>query len=67
MGRIPGFTAAIFPSANGALAPLTLVANLGLVFFLFLVGVEADLRFLGHNWKTAATVGTLGMVFPFGR
>jgi len=64
MGRIPGFTSAIFPTA--AMPNLTLVANLGLVLFLFLVGLEVDLRFLASNWKIAISVGFLGMALPFG-
>lgn len=64
MGRIPGFTAAIFPPAS--MPALTLAANLGLVLFLFLVGLEVDLRFLVSNWRVALSVGTLGMALPFG-
>lgn len=45
---------------------LTLVANLGLLLFLFLVGLEVDLRYLVSNWKTAASVGLAGMILPFG-
>jgi Kef-type K+ transport system membrane component KefB len=64
MGRIPGFTAAIFPTA--ANANLNLVANIGLVLFLFLVGLEVDLRYLVSNWKVAVSVGLVGMALPFG-
>ena len=64
MGRIPGFTNAIFPAAS--MPALTLVANLGLVLFLFLVGLEVDLRFLVSNWRIAISVGALGMILPFG-
>ena len=64
MGRIPGFTSTIFPSA--AMPNLTLVANIGLVLFLFLVGLEVDLRFLTKNWRVAVSVGFLGMALPFG-
>jgi len=64
MGRIPGFTAAIFPAAS--MPNLSLVANLGLVLFLFLVGLEVDLRFLVSNWKVALSVGAAGMALPFG-
>ncbi len=45
---------------------LTLVANLGLVLFLFLVGLEVDLRFLMSNWKVALSVGAAGTALPFG-
>ena len=64
MGRIPGFTDAIFPSAS--IPNFTLVANLGLILFLFLVGLEVDLRFLVSNWKIALSVGAAGMALPFG-
>jgi len=64
MGRIPHFSATIFPPA--ALPNFTLVANLGLVLFLFLVGLEVDLRFLTGNLKIAVSVGALGMILPFG-
>ena len=64
-GRIPGFTNAIFPAAS--VPNLTLVANLGLVLFLFLVGLEVDVRFLASNYRVAVAVGLGGMVLPFGR
>jgi Kef-type K+ transport system membrane component KefB len=64
MGHIPGFTATIFPTS--AMPNLSLVANLGLVLFLFLVGLEVDLRFLFSNWRVAASVGLAGMALPFG-
>ena len=63
-GHIPGFTAHIFPPAS--IPNLTLVANLGLVLFLFLVGLEVDLRYLTSNWRIALSVGALGMALPFG-
>jgi len=64
MGRIPGFTAAIFPPA--ATPNLTLVANLGLILFLFLVGLEVDLRFLASNWRISVPVSLASMALPFG-
>ena len=64
LGRIPGYMNTIFPAAS--LPVLKLAANLGLVLFLFLVGLEVDMRILFRNWKVAASVGMLGMVLPFG-
>lgn len=64
MGRIPGFKDAIFPTAS--MPNLTLVANLGLLLFLFLVGLEVDLRYFVSNWKVAVSVGAAGMALPFG-
>ncbi|KAJ5171200.1 Cation/H+ exchanger [Penicillium coprophilum] len=64
MGRIPGFTEAIFPTTS--IPSLNVVANLGLVLFLFLVGLETDLRFLISNWRIALSVSAAGMILPFG-
>ncbi|KAF3129914.1 K(+)/H(+) antiporter [Orbilia oligospora] len=64
MGRVPGFTTSIFPAE--AMPNLNLVANLGLVLFLFLIGLEVDFRVMVENWQIALGVGTLGMVVPFG-
>jgi Kef-type K+ transport system membrane component KefB len=64
MGRIPGFTDHIFPTAS--MPAFLLAANLGLVFFLFLVGLEVDLRYLASNWRVALGVGAAGMAVPFG-
>ncbi|KAK6357272.1 K(+)/H(+) antiporter [Orbilia javanica] len=64
MGRVPGFTTNIFPVE--AMPNLNLVANLGLVLFLFLIGLEVDFRVMIENWQIALGVGTLGMVVPFG-
>jgi Kef-type K+ transport system membrane component KefB len=64
MGRVPGFTNAIFP--NASIPNLTLVANIGLVLFLFLVGLEVDLRYFVSNWRVALSVGAAGMALPFG-
>lgn len=64
MGRIPGFKDSIFPTAS--MPNLTLVANLGLVLFLFLVGLEVDLRFLARHWRPAVSVGIASMAIPFG-
>ncbi|KAJ0158131.1 K(+)/H(+) antiporter 1, partial [Colletotrichum tanaceti] len=64
LGRIPGFTDAVFSAE--LMAPFRLVANIGLVLFLFLVGLEINLSFLVGNWRTAASVAALDMTIPFG-
>lgn len=63
-GRISGFTDAIFP--KDSMPTLSLAANVGLVLFLFLVGLEVDLRIMVSNWKIALSVGAAGMTLPFG-
>jgi Kef-type K+ transport system membrane component KefB len=64
MMRIPGFQAAIFPTASMPI--LNLVANLGLILFLFLVALEVDMRLFMLNWRVALSVGFAGMMLPFG-
>lgn len=63
MGRIPHFTETIFPKAS--MPNITLVANIGLIFFLFMVGMEIDLPYLKRHWKIAASVGVGSIVVPF--
>lgn len=64
MGNIPGFREAIFPEES--LVNLNLVANLGLVLYLFMIGLETDVRFLISNWRVATTVAFTGLAVPFG-
>lgn len=45
---------------------LNTAANVGLILFLFLVGLEVDLRLLFKNWQIALGVGAAGMAVPFG-
>ena len=64
MGRIPNFTSTIFPTA--AMPNLALVANIGLVFFLFIIGLEVDFRVMLRNARIALSVSIAGLVIPFG-
>lgn len=64
MGQIPNFRETIFPQES--IPNLTLVANLGLVLYLFLIGVETDVRFLVSNWRIASAVAFAGLALPFG-
>lgn len=64
MGRIPGFQESIFPAES--MSNLNLAANIGLTLFLFIIGLEVDLRFLLGNWKPALIVGIASMAIPFG-
>lgn len=64
MGRIPNFTAKIFPTQS--VSYLNLVANIGLILFLFLVGLEVDVSVMKKNGRNSAIISLAGMVVPFG-
>ncbi|TFK25298.1 potassium:hydrogen antiporter [Coprinopsis marcescibilis] len=64
MGRIPNFKDTIFPDPSMPL--LTLTATIGLILFLFLVGLEIDTRLLKRNAKASAAVSIAGLVIPLG-
>ena len=42
-----------------------MVANLGLTFFLFLIGLELDPRVIIRNARRTLLIGTAGMLVPF--
>ncbi|KAF8632310.1 hypothetical protein AX15_001934 [Amanita polypyramis BW_CC] len=64
MGRIPGFTQNIFPTAS--IPMLSLTSTIGLVFYLFLIGLEIDTRILRRNLMHSAAVSVAGLVIPLG-
>ncbi|OCB89096.1 hypothetical protein A7U60_g3780 [Sanghuangporus baumii] len=64
LGRIPGFTQHIFPSES--LPYLSLTANIGLVLFLFLVGLEIETNVIKRNARFSIPIALGGMTVPFG-
>lgn len=60
-GRI---TAALFPPA--LLPPLTALATIGLVLFMFIVGYEVDLRLIRGRERVAASVSVCSIILPLG-
>eukprot|EP01116_Phalansterium_solitarium_P017770 TRINITY_DN445_c0_g2_i2.p1 TRINITY_DN445_c0_g2~~TRINITY_DN445_c0_g2_i2.p1 ORF type:complete len:969 (-),score=404.50 TRINITY_DN445_c0_g2_i2:718-3624(-) len=64
LSRIPGFTENIFPTPS--LPFLKLFADFGLIYFLFLIGMEVDFASFKNNWKTSVAIASSAMVLPFG-
>jgi len=62
MGRIPGFATTIFNP--NSLSYLNLVSTIGLVLFLFLVGLELDPAMVLKRAKFAIGISFVGMALP---
>ncbi|KAF6155296.1 hypothetical protein GIB67_019822 [Kingdonia uniflora] len=63
MGRYKLFAEKVFPLRS--VMVLETMANVGLLYFLFLVGVEMDLAVIKRTGKKALIIALAGMIFPF--
>src|SRR5271165_4527992 len=59
----PHFSAELFPQSS--LAQLELLSTVGLVLFLFLVGMELDSAHLYRQRATALAAGGISILLPF--
>ncbi|KAK7054009.1 K(+)/H(+) antiporter 1 [Favolaschia claudopus] len=64
LGHIPHFSSRIFPP--GGMAFLSLTSTIGLVLFLFLVGLEIDVRIIKRNFRASLAISAAGLVVPLG-
>lgn len=62
MGRIPNFTASIFPASQ--LVVFASYADIGLVLFMNLVGLELDFVMMAQEWKSTAIISVTGIALP---
>ncbi|KAG1789267.1 Sodium/hydrogen exchanger family-domain-containing protein [Suillus plorans] len=64
MGRIPGFTEHIFPAQS--FSYLSLVANIGICLFLFIVGLEVDASIITRNARSSLFIALSTTALSFG-
>ncbi|KAH0645898.1 hypothetical protein KY284_033782 [Solanum tuberosum] len=62
LGRSSTFANTIFPQRS--VMVLETMANIGLLYFLFLIGVEMDIAVLRRNSKKSLLIAMAGMILP---
>ncbi|OEL19166.1 Cation/H(+) antiporter 15 [Dichanthelium oligosanthes] len=63
MGQVEVWATTVFPLRS--LLTLETVAHLGLLYFLFLVGLEMDVNVIKRSGKKALIIAVAGMALPF--
>ncbi|CAM0954951.1 unnamed protein product [Alopecurus aequalis] len=63
MGQVGTWADTVFPLRS--LLTLETVAHLGLLYFLFLVGLEMDVNVIKRSGKKAVIIAVAGMALPF--
>ncbi len=59
----PGFSAALFPVES--LGNLQFLSQIGLILFMFIIGMELDLKVLKNKANDAVVISHASIVFPF--
>ena len=63
LGYIPGFEANLFPAYS--LATLQIFAQVGLIFFMFFLGLELDPSLFTRYYKSAGPIAIVSVLVPF--
>ncbi|CAF1123349.1 unnamed protein product [Adineta ricciae] len=64
LGQINAWTEAIWPPSS--IPVFQLIANLGLIFFMFFLGLELDLEQIKTSWKTTIPIACASIIIPVG-
>lgn len=60
---LPGFSSALFPSES--MGNLQFLSQIGLILFMFMVGMELDLKTLKNRANEAVVISHASIIFPF--
>lgn len=63
-GFIPGFSAFLF--AEHTLNSLQLISSLGLIFFMFYLGLKMDSNEIKQGWKQTLPIASASVIIPVG-
>lgn len=64
LGQIPNYSNTVFPKES--VPGLSLASNLGIILFMFFLGLEVDIPFIKKHIKTALSIGLASLAVPFG-
>ncbi len=64
LGFIPGFSSFLF--APHTLNSLQLVSSLGLIFFMFNLGLKMDLNEIREGWRKTLPIASVSIIIPVG-
>ena len=64
LGYIPNFESKLFPAYS--LATLQIFAQVGLIFFMFFLGLELDPTLFTRFYKSAGPIALVSVLVPFG-
>jgi Kef-type K+ transport system membrane component KefB len=62
---VPGIYSFIFVQSEQALFMVNALVNLGMLYFLFIAGMEIDLSQIGSNGKVSLLTSIFGILVPF--
>ncbi|KAN0022295.1 hypothetical protein ACTFIU_004471 [Dictyostelium citrinum] len=64
LSRAHAFSVNVFPSGQ-SITTLNVIANIGLIFFMFMIGLEVDASILRKNLKASMIISLSSIILPF--